>query len=95
MERYWQQVYNSLLFLGGNEMGPRTTLEMIFAPCILIFLTCLNAWLFGEMSMLSEQTGAKLSKFEMEINITNTSCKKFRVPKSFRREIREDHIKNV
>lgn len=59
--KYVQQFYNSLLFLGGNEMGPRTTLELFLAPCIMIMLAIFNAWLFGEMAMLIEQTSVKFN----------------------------------
>lgn len=61
--QYFVQMYNSLLFLGGNEMGPRTDFEMFLSSCILIFLACFNAWLFGEMAVLADMQGEKSNNF--------------------------------
>ena len=57
--KYYCALYTSLMFLGGNEMGPRTDLEMISSSFILILLAIFNAWLFGDMAVLSEMSGRK------------------------------------
>lgn len=57
-------LYTSLMFLGGNEMGPRTDLEMVLSSIILIVLAIFNAWLFGDMAVLSETSGRKQAKFQ-------------------------------
>ena len=38
--------------LGGNEMGPRTTFEIIFISLVLIMCSIINANIFGEMAVL-------------------------------------------
>lgn len=57
--KYLCALYTSLMFLGGNEMGPRTDFEMIMCSLILIVLAIFNAWLFGDMAVLSETSGRK------------------------------------
>jgi hypothetical protein len=73
--KYIVSLYTSLMFLGGNEMGPRTDLEMIVCPIILIVLAIFNAWLFGDMAVLSEMSGRKQAKFQQQIDIANTAMK--------------------
>lgn len=45
--------------LGGNEVGPRTLLELVFCTIILICLAIFNASLFGELAVLSEVASRK------------------------------------
>ena len=45
--RYAVLYYNGVLFLGGNEMGPRSELEIIIATLILMICSIFNATLFG------------------------------------------------
>ena len=57
--RYFIFLYNSVLFLGGNEMGPRSNLELASSVLILVFMSILNAGLFGEMTVEVEKKGRK------------------------------------
>jgi len=49
--RYLIFLYNAVLFLGGNEMGPRSDTEIAVCIIILIFMSIFNAWLFGDMAV--------------------------------------------
>jgi len=49
--------------LGGNEIGPRTYLELVTCTAILIVLAIFNASLFGELAILSEVAQRKQNKF--------------------------------
>jgi hypothetical protein len=62
--KYLCALYTSLMFLGGNEMGPRTDFEMMMCSLILIVLAIFNAWLFGDMAVLSETSGRKQARFQ-------------------------------
>ena len=57
--RYIVFYYNAVLFLGGNEMGPRTELELIACTGILIALAIFNASLFGDVAVYTEMAGRK------------------------------------
>ena len=51
--RYIINFYNGLLFLGGNEMGPRSTFEYILCMSILICMSIFNASLFGQIAVVT------------------------------------------
>lgn len=57
--KYLCALYTSLMFLGGNEMGPRTDTELLMSSMLLIVLAIFNAWLFGDMAVLSETMSRK------------------------------------
>ena len=73
--RYVVNLYNAVLFLGGNEMGPRTNLEILACTIILIFVAIMNAALFGDMAVLTEMMGRKQATFQLEIDVANTAMK--------------------
>lgn len=62
-----------MLALGGNEMGPRTDLEICCMFFILVTLILVNAYVFGQMSVLVGEAQAKSSKMQKQIDTTNTS----------------------
>jgi hypothetical protein len=57
--QYLVNLYNAVLFLGGNELGPRDDSEIVSATCILVIMAIFNAWLFGDMAVLTEMSGRK------------------------------------
>lgn len=68
-------LYNAVLFLGGNEMGPRDTLEIYVCVFILVFMAIFNAWLFGDMAVLAEMSGRKMAEYQEQIDVANTAMK--------------------
>jgi len=70
---YSVSYYNAVLFLGGNEMGPRTSHEIIVCTVILILMAIFNAALFGDMAVLTEMSGRKQAEFQEQIDIANTA----------------------
>lgn len=52
--KYWISLYIALLMLGGNEIGPRSILEMVFVTFIMLGSAIVNATVFGEMAVLVE-----------------------------------------
>ena len=54
--QYLIMLYMAVLALGGNEMGPRTSSEIIIMLVLLIFLILYNATIFGEMTVLVAET---------------------------------------
>jgi len=62
--KYVLFLYNSILFLGGNEMGPRSDIELGLCTGILVGMAIFNAWLFGDMAVLSEMSGRKQAQFQ-------------------------------
>tara|TARA_B110000285_G_scaffold169535_1_gene189698 strand:- start:641 stop:871 length:231 start_codon:yes stop_codon:yes gene_type:complete len=57
--QYLVSLYYAVLFVGGNEMGPREDYEIIICTCILVFMAMYNATVFGDMAVLTEESGKK------------------------------------
>lgn len=81
--KYYDSLYTALIFLGGNEVGPRSDLEMWSSTLILMMLAIFNAWLFGDMAVLSEASGRKQSGFQQQIDVANTAMKQMDLPLQF------------
>lgn len=62
VEKYAFLLYNSILYIGGNEMGPATTFQIFVSCTILLFASCFLSWLFGEMAVLVELYGIDENK---------------------------------
>ena len=45
-------LYNAVLILGTNELGPVNAEEMCFVSIALILSSLLNAWILGDMISL-------------------------------------------
>ena len=61
--QYLVVFYMAVLALGGNEMGPRTSTEIVIMFVILLILILYNATIFGEMTVLVAETSKKESEF--------------------------------
>lgn len=68
-------VYYSVLVIGGNEMQPAQTIDLIFVVFMniggLIFMT----WIAGEISVLIYQMNIQSSLYQNEIDTVNTAMK--------------------
>lgn len=62
--RYTISLYAAVLALGGNEMGPRTHMEIVIIIIMLIGLAILNAKIFGEMTVLVAASSQKSTNFK-------------------------------
>lgn len=51
-KKYWTSFYHAVLMLYGNELGPRTEVEMIFVGVVLILGAVINAHIFGNMAVI-------------------------------------------
>ena len=63
MYRYLVCFYSAVIALGGNEMGPRTSLEVTIMILMLIMLAIINAMVFGEMTVLVQEASRKSTTF--------------------------------
>ena len=81
-------MYNAVLFLGGNEMAPRTNSEIILCVVILVGLQIFNASLFGDFAVLSEMAGRKKAMFQTEIDVANTAMRVLDLPNDLQNDVR-------
>jgi hypothetical protein len=87
--KYWYAIYNAVLLLGGNEMGPRTDLELFFINMSLILCAIINANIFGEMAVLVQSQGRKSQMFQEQVDNANTAMKSMTINMQYQDEIRE------
>jgi len=86
--QYMVVLYMAVLALGGNEMGPRTTLEIIYIFVVLIGLILYNAVIFGEMTVLVGEVSKKESDFQQQVDVANTAMKNMDLPKDAQNDVR-------
>jgi hypothetical protein len=86
--QYMVVLYMAVLALGGNEMGPRTTLEIIFIFVVLITLVLYNAVIFGEMTVLVSEVSKKESDFQQQVDVANTAMKNMDLPRDAQNGVR-------
>ena len=78
-----------MLALGGNEVGPRTDLEIIVSFVILVFLAIYNSFIFGEMTILIRMCTHKSVDFQSEIDTANTAMSNIDLDEETREEVCE------
>lgn len=71
--QFLNMLYLAVLALGGNEMGPRTDTEILGMFIILLTLILVNAYVFGQMSVLVGEASAKSAELQKQIDVANTS----------------------
>ena len=81
-------LYLAILALGGNEMGPRTDTEILVMFLILTGLILVNAYVFGQMSVLVSEASKKSAKLQNQIDVANTSMSNLLLKSDTRSEIR-------
>jgi len=81
-------LYTAVLALGGNEMGPRTNVEILSIFIILIILAIYNATIFGEMTVLVQMCTRKSTDFQEQIDVANTAMKNIDLPDDAQQKVR-------
>jgi hypothetical protein len=86
--QYLVSLYTAVIALGGNEMGPRTNLEIFAMLGILLGLTMYNATIFGEMTVLVSEVNKKAANFQDQVDVANTAMKNMNLPKDAQNDVR-------
>ena len=81
-------LYLGVLALGGNEMGPRTDVEILAMFLILVTLILVNAYVFGQMSVLVGEASKKSAYLQKQIDVANTSMNNLSLMGDTKRDIR-------
>lgn len=76
-KQYWYSFYNSVFLLVGVETAPFTSRDgqTVFASVVIILGALFQAYLFGEMAVLTEAMTAKATKFAAMQDSANTTMK--------------------
>jgi len=73
--------YTSVIFIKGNEIGPRHNTEIIICSAILILDLIMAGNIFGSVSVLVQMVNRKLYTFEETIDNANASMAGLKLPK--------------
>ena len=73
-------------------MGPRTSTEIAVMFFMLVCLILVNAYVFGQMSVLVNEAQQKSSELQKEIDLANTSMNNLKLKKDTKSEIRMFYI---
>ena len=73
-------------------MGPRTSTEIAVMFFMLVTLILVNAYVFGQMSVLVNEAQQKSSALQKEIDLANTSMNNLKLKPDTKTEIRMFYI---
>lgn len=79
--QYWMSFYTSVIMIKGNEIGPRTEMEVLLCAFILIFDLIVAGNIFGNVSVLVQMSNRKSTSFQNQIDNANQSMKNMKIPK--------------
>ena len=81
-------LYLGVLALGGNEMGPRSDTEIFVMFMTLTLLILVNAYVFGQMSVLVGEASKKSASLQSTIDVANTSMNNLQLKQDTKTDIR-------
>ncbi len=70
-------------------MGPRTNFELGFVGSSMVAGAVINANIFGEMAVLVQMISRKSSRFQEQIDSSNTAMKNIRLTQDLQSNIRD------
>ena len=81
-------LYYSVLVIGGNELGPKETSELIYVVTINLIGAIVNAYIFGELAVLITQFGRKESRYQHVFDTANTAMSNIGLAEILKEDIR-------
>ena len=100
-ERFWDKyenkdyffiycvcLYYSVLVIGGNELGPRETSELVYVVMINLIGAIVNAYIFGELAALLTQIDRKQARYQHAFDAANTAMSNINLDEKLKEEIR-------
>lgn len=86
--QYSTAIYHAVLMLGGNDIGPRDSLQLLFVTGMLLLAAIINANIFGNMTMLLQEMNRKTEKFHAKMDHASETMNHLKLPKSLQEEIK-------
>ena len=85
-------LYYATLVIGGNEMGPKESSELLFCVAVNLIGAIFNSYIFGELAVLLATTDANESKFQEVLDTANPAMENINLAEGLRNDIREYFI---
>jgi hypothetical protein len=80
IRKYCVSLHAAVLLLAGNDIGPRTTIQVSFGAMNIFMGAIINANIFGELAVLASNLNKKAMDFQLKIDIVNTAMKNLKLP---------------
>jgi len=76
-----------MLMLGGNDIGPRGSFQLVFITSLLFAGAIINANIFGNIAVLLQQLNRKATKFQEKVENANAAMKNLAIPEKIQEEV--------
>lgn len=83
-----------MILMTGNDIGPRSTLQIIVGALGLFLGAVINANIFGELAVLITSLSSKNNDFQNKMTQVNTTIANLKLPKELTDRIRDFVIAN-
>lgn len=87
--QYWASIYNAIIMLASNELGPRTEFEYFYVSFVMMAGALIFAHIFGEMAVLAQVMTKKQVKFQEQVDTANTAMKNLDIGPDVQQEVRD------
>ncbi|CAI2372991.1 unnamed protein product [Moneuplotes crassus] len=85
--KYFMSLFHAVMMFSGNDIGPRTTFEIIFVSFFVVMGAILNANLFGQLTVILSTMNRKASLFQEKFDITTTAMKNLNLPENLQTKV--------
>ena len=70
-KQYIRMLYNAVLILGSNELGPVNIIESIYITLTLLFSTLLNVLIFGDIAVILDSLSRNNQMYQRRLDEIN------------------------
>jgi len=91
MFQYFKMFYHSALVYSMVDISVRTTDELVLLSSLIIISAMINAIIYGQFAMLTEELNRDSNDFANKINLVNSVMAQEKVPMNQKKDIR-NHI---
>lgn len=88
-EKYLSSIYHAMLMIGGNDVGPRGSLQLWFVSFMLLAGAIINANIFGNMAVILSSLNKKSTTFQEKLDNGNETMKNLKIPSKLMDEIKQ------
>ena len=78
-------LYYATLVIGGNEMGPKESNELLFCVAVNLIGAIFNSYIFGELAVLLNTADSKENAFQELIDTSNTAMANVKLEQDLRK----------
>ena len=87
--QYFCALHGAILLMTGNDVGPRTSLQVYLGAFGLFTGAMINANIFGELAVLITSVSSKTNSFQQKMTQVNTMISQLKLPKELGDKIRD------